>query len=98
MSADNGIFILHTSDGYRVANSSYSTVDSFDSPDGEAYMVYVFGDKPAFHDEETARLVAICEHKKAGWTEYGIVDLDYSSIEFPSLSLQEALKVLGIEE
>ena len=90
MSADNGIYILKTSKKdrieYRVAHAV--AIDNNWYEENELhnlgwYLYKVFGNSEVFTSRDDAFQKAYELENKAGWTEYGICEIDMSKYNFP---------------
>ena len=91
MSADNGVYILKTTDSgeivYRVAHAqAIENFDWYKERDPEnfpGYLKDIWGKSPVFTSEEEAKLHAVQVHRDCGYTEYGIDTIDALDINFP---------------
>lgn len=96
MSADNGVYILKTQsqDGgfeYRVAQAMAIDNLTYDMPPGEIdpeCAQGIFGESEVFTDRDKAWLSARDvedEIAQSGWfTEYGVCELDFGGVSFPT--------------
>lgn len=95
MSADNGIYILKTKDGFRVIHAqAIENVTYEPNEDGwNPYEIWAYFHRVAPFTELKAALARAHqlykEHIAHGPVEYGVCDLDFGHLEFPSFTIQE---------
>jgi len=100
MSADNGVYILCTKNEWRVAHAqAIENIDYFPECSllGDATLVQVFGLSKVFTFKDAA-----CDYAfdladkidKEGYLEYGISIIHREWITFPTMSFDEAARIL----
>lgn len=103
MSADNGIYILHTEDGYRVAhlqaieNLFWNKGKVENTPQNNA-LIRMFGDKEPFDNKAAALLKAKELEESYYFTEYGIQFLEFPNIKFPKEKIKEPEEDIWFEQ
>ncbi len=103
ISADNGIFILHTTDEkFRVVHAqAIDNIDYYKGKDKKKYeatLVSYFGDSKVYDNEEAAlgkagELYDEIMNDDYGICEYGIQKIKVS-IPFPKMTRKQANKIL----
>ncbi len=94
MSADNGIYILQTKDGFRVAHAQAIDNIYFEpNADGwNPYEVWGYFHQVAIHRDHSSalnRAWQIQKDMKGEVLEYGISSLLHPNLEFPKFTLAE---------
>lgn len=91
MSADNGIYILHCKDGYRVAhcqaidNIYYNCRRKIDPEFNARELYFYFKDCKVFKIRAEAELEAFELYKNIGYCEYGQSLIGSGNFEFPKV-------------
>lgn len=89
MSADNGVYILESNDGYRVAECA--AIENIDY--NKMYEVVYFGDSEVFENINLALAKAFSIYLQTCMCEYGI-QLLRNRGEFPKITVKYAREVL----